>query len=122
MSAHAQPNVLTFKADGVISKGQAVKAGSDRDHVAKATGATQKIKGLAMNTTSAADDKVEVALPGGGTKGLLGGTVADGDFLTSDASGNLIMTTTTADRIVAMAMEAGVAGDLIAVHVVIAAY
>ena len=122
MSGHAQPNVLTYKADGAISKGMVVKPGSDRDHVAKSVLATSKNFGIAMNTVTAAEDKVEVALPGGGAKGLLGDTVSFGDLLTADSAGKLVATTTANDKIVAQALEDGVANDLIAVNVVIGNY
>ncbi len=46
----------------------------------------------------------------------LGGTVAAGDLLTSDASGFGITTTTTAQQIGARALEAGVSGQVITVQ------
>lgn len=122
MSGHANANCLTFKADAAISKGMAVKAGSDRNHVAKATAATQKIIGLAMNDAATAEDKVEVALPGGGAKGLCGDTVSFGDLLTADSAGKLVATTTANDKVVAQALEDGVVGDLIAVSVTMGNY
>jgi hypothetical protein len=118
MSAHLQPNALTLKCDAAIAKGMAVKPGTDRDHVVKSSVATSLSIGLAMNTTTTAEDKVEVALPGGGAKALLVGSVSFGDLLAPDSTGKLVATTTPGDRYIAMAMEDGVAGDLIAVHVV----
>jgi hypothetical protein len=119
MSSHAQPNCLTFKAGAAISKGMAVKPGADNSHVVKAAAATDKAVGLALCDAAAAEDKVEVALPGGGAKALLGGTVSFGDLLASDAAGKLVATTTADNRVVAIAMEDGVASDLISVHVVV---
>lgn len=119
MSSYAQPNVLTFKAAAAIPQGSVVKAGADNKHVAKATAATQKCIGVAQNLASAAEDKVEVALPGGGGKGLAGDTIAFGDLLTSDANGALVATTTANDRVVAMAMEDAVVGDLFSIHVIV---
>jgi hypothetical protein len=46
----------------------------------------------------------------------LGGTVAAGDLLTSDASGHGITTTTTAQQIGARALMAGVSGQVITVQ------
>lgn len=46
---------------------------------------------------------------------MLGGTVAAGDLLTSDANGHGITTTTTAQFIGAQAMQAGVANQIISV-------
>lgn len=119
MSSYAQPNVLTFKADGVIIKGAAVKAGSDKAHVAIAAAATDKIVGIALNATTAAEDLVEIALPGGGSKAKAGGTVSFGDLLTADADGKLVATTTANNRVVAIAMEDAVVDDLFSVHVVV---
>lgn len=119
MASFMEPNILAFKADGAMSQGMAVKAGSDREHVAKSTAATDKIVGLAFSSPTAAGETMEVCLPGGGGKGLCGGTVAFGDLLTADSGGKLVATTTANDRVVAIAMEDGVVNDLIAVNVVI---
>ena len=119
MSSHACPNVLTFKAGGAIPKGSVVKPGADREHVAKATAATDKSFGLAQNAAAAAEDLVEVALPGGGAKALAGGSISFGDLLAADSNGALVATTTANDRVVAVAMEDAVAGDLFSCHVVV---
>ena len=119
MSASSTPRILSFKSDTAsIARGSVVKPGSDDKHVAKSALATSKNFGIAQNVVSAVEDTVEVAIQGGGAKGLLGGTVAFGDFLTSNASGALVATTTGGDRVVAVAMQDGVSGDLIAVEVV----
>ncbi len=120
MSSHAEPRTLTFLTDtATVAKGSVVKAGSDNKHVAKSAAATSLNIGLAQNATTSVGDKIEVALPGGGGKALLGiGGAAFGDLLTSDSSGTLVVTTTPGDRYIAMAMEAGVIGDLISVEVV----
>ena len=117
MSSHLEPVCMTFYSDtAVIAKGSVIKGGSDKSHVAKASAATDKNIGIAQNAVSAIGDKIEVAVDGG-SKGLLGGTVAFGDYLTSDSNGALVATTTNNDKIVAQAFESGVAGDLISVQV-----
>ncbi len=120
MSVHSQPRVLTFYAGSTgIVKGCVVKPGADGKHVLISAAATSLNIGFAMNAAAAAGDKVEVALPGGGAKALVGSaTPAFGDLLTADANGAVIVTTTPGDRYIAIAMEAGVVGDLIAVEVV----
>lgn len=119
MAAIFPPNVLTFKAGAAIAKGCVVKPGADNQHVIVSAAATSKNLGIAQNAVTTAEDKVEVAVPGGGAKALLGsGGCAFGDLLTSDANGALVVTTTPGDRVVAMAMDDGSAGDLVAVHVV----
>lgn len=122
MSSYAEPKILAFKAAGAISQGMVVKPGADKSHVAKATAATDKNIGLAMCDTLNAEEIIEVALPGGGGKALLGGSVSFGDLLTADSNGKLVATTTANDRVIAMAMEDGVANDLISAHVVASNY
>lgn len=116
MASSLQPNILIFKADGVIPKGSALKYGSDNEHVAKATASTDKLVGIAQSASTAAEDQIEVALVGGGAKGLAGGTIAGGDLVTADSNGALIATTTPADRYLGVAMNGAVASDLFAVH------
>jgi len=118
MSTSFKPSIQIYRADGVIAKGMAVKAGSDSQHVAAATGKTDKIIGIAQNAAAAIDDQVEVALPGGGGKGLAGGTILFGDALTSDNStGKLVATTTAGDHVIATAMDGAVVGDVFSLHV-----
>lgn len=122
MSTYACPSILSFKAGGVIPQGSVVKPGADLKHVLKSTSATAKNFGIAQNAAAAAEDVVEVALPGGGGKGLAGGAIAFGDLLTADVNGALVATTSANDRVVAVAMEDAVAGDLFSLHVVVSNY
>lgn len=115
--AYSTPRVGTYKADAAITKGQAVKLGSDYEHVAKGAATTDKCIGIAMNTVTAAEDLVEVALPGGGAQALCQGTVAKGKLLVSHTDGSLKPVSAANDRYVAVAMADGVAGDLIPVEV-----
>ena len=119
MSSFGPIVCLTFKAGGAIAQGCVVKPGADNKHVVISASNTSLNLGIAQNAAVGAEDKVEVALPGGGGKGLAGGTVHFGDLLTSDASGNLIATTSASDRVVAMAMEDAVAGDLFSLQVMV---
>lgn len=120
MSSYSQPRILSFKAAAAMAKGVCVKAGADREHVAICSAATDKIIGISQTAPTAADEMIEVATNGGGAKAKLGGTVSMGDKLTSDASGLLVATTTENDNIVAVAMEDGVANDIIGVEVALA--
>jgi hypothetical protein len=119
MSSGLAPQILVFKADAAIAKGIAVKAGASSDeYVQKSTAASDKSVGIAQNAVTAADDLVEVALPGGGAKAKLGGTVVFGDMLTADSAGKLVATTSNAEKTIAQALEGGVADDMINVVVV----
>jgi translation elongation factor EF-1alpha len=117
MASTITPQIVTLKASGAIAKGSSVKLGSDAQHVTVASAGTDKQIGIAQCAAAAAEDMIEVAVTGGGAKGLSGGTVARGDLLTSNASGALVATTTASDRIVAVAMDAAASGDILPVQV-----
>ena len=117
MASSSEPRILVFKADGAIAKGSAVKIGSDKDHVAVSAATTDKHIGIAQNAAVTAQDKVEVAIPGGGAKGLCQASVSAGMQLTSHTDGKLKKAAAANDRIIAIAMQDGSASDLIAVEV-----
>jgi hypothetical protein len=117
MAVSMSPKILAFKADAALTKGWAVKVGSDSKHVAKATAKTDNQIGIAQNTVTTAEDVVEVALPGGGAKGLAGGSISAGDMVSATSDGSLIATTTTDDNYVGMAQEDAVTGDYFNVNV-----
>ncbi len=120
MAVSYQPHIVVLKADAAISKGMAVKFGTDAKHVAKAAAATDGCIGIAQSAPTTAEDAVEVALPGGGGKGLLQATVVKGNLLVPHTDGKLKPIAAANDRVIAMAMDDGVAGDLIDVMVVVA--
>lgn len=117
MSSTFKPNIQIFKSDAAITKGMAVKFGTDDTHVAKGALATDLLMGIAQNTVSAAAALVEVALSGGGAKGLAGGTVTRGDLVSCDSSGNIITSTTPGNRILGVAMQSAVSGDVFDIFV-----
>lgn len=122
MSVSSTPRIVSFLADAAIAKGKVVKIGTDSSHVAVCSAATDKSFGVIQNAPTAAEDAAEVALPGGGGKGLAGGTIAAGDLLAPDANSKLVATTTENDRVVAIAMESAVVNDLFNIEVVIAVH
>ena len=117
MASTTEPRIYTFLSDGAIAKGKAVKMGTDKAHVAIGAANTNRCVGLIQNDVTAAEQHAEVALQGGGAKGLLGETVAAGDDLVSHTDGTLVKPNAAGDAIVARAMEAGVVNQLIAVEV-----
>jgi|SRR4051812_41081155 hypothetical protein len=119
MASTTTPRIFSYKAAGAIPKGSAVIFGADSQHVTVATGPTTLIMGIAQSASTAAEDLIEVATNGGGAKALAGGTIARGDLLTSDAAGALVATTTATNRIIAIAHDAAVAGDIFAVEVAV---
>ena len=120
MASCPQPNTSTWlNTAAAIVAYTAVKLADDAGlTVAKSTAATDKSIGIAQNAGAAAGgDPIEVAMPGGGSKALLGGTVAYGDYLAPDSAGKLVATTTANDNVIAQALQAGVAEDIISVQV-----
>lgn len=122
MASTFQQNMVIYKAGAAISKGMVVKFDTSDDHVIKAALATNSLIGIAQTAATTAEDLVEVALPGGGAKGLSGGVITRGALLTSDTSGKLVSTTSTADRIIGVALASAAADDLFDVMVVAGAY
>jgi len=113
MASTKKPDILVLKAGAAISKGMAVKFGADFKHVVKSAAATDKSIGIAQNDAANAEDPVEVALPGGGAKGLCQTTVAAGKMLVSHTDGKLKPVAAANDRVIAVAMQDGVADDII---------
>lgn len=122
MASHSEPRIYTYKAGGAIAKGSAVKFDSADDQVIECTANTDACIGVAQSAVTAAEATqgilVEVALPGGGGKGLAGETITRGKFLVPASDGDLEQTNASGDRVIAMAMEDAVAGDLFAIEVV----
>ncbi len=117
MAVSNEQKMETYLADAAITKGWAVKIGTDSSHVARCSATTDKSIGICQSTVTTAEDAVEVAAPGGGAKGLLGGTVSAGMLLTPTTTGALIKVSAAGDRVVAVAKQDGVSGDLINVDV-----
>lgn len=89
-----------------------VKAGAAAMSCVVAAAATDKLLGTSDELTHAIGEVVDVGM-GPVHKVTLGGTVAAGDALTSDAAGKAITTVTTGNRIIGYAEIAGVANDVI---------
>lgn len=118
MASTSSQRILTFKADAAIAKGKAVKIGTDNQHVAVGAANTDGVIGIVQNAPDAAEAFAEVAIQGGGAKGLLGESVAAGKLLVSHTDGSLVKANAIGDQLIAKALESGVAGDLIAVEVI----
>lgn len=79
-----------------------------------AAGATRP---LTVCYLGAAQGRSVTRQKGGLARVVCGGTIAAEAFVTSNASGQGVATTTTGDRYVGVAREAGVAGQVISVDV-----
>lgn len=117
MSAMVKPLIATFECGAAIAKGQAVKFSSDNKTVIKCAATTDKAIGVAQNATTTAGDLVEVALPGGGAKGLAKTTIALGDILGVNADGSIQKVASAADRVIGVAMDSAAAADIFSLMV-----
>jgi len=78
----------------------------------EATGATTTLIGISAEVDTPVGDRVSVQQGGNVAEILYGGTIARGDYLTSDAQGRAIATTTTGNRYGGIAEVSGVVGDI----------
>lgn len=121
MASSSEPRILSYKAGGAIALGQAVKFGADRETVVACSANTDAAIGVAQGAISSDDAtagvRIEIAIQGGGGKGLAGETISAGKFLVSAADGALEQTNASGDRVIAMAMEDAVADDVFAIEV-----
>lgn len=123
MAAYSQPRIYSFRATAACGAYRVMKGGASEAYMQKATAATDKAQGISMSEATKADEMIEVALPGGGGKLILGvGGCAVGDLLVSDANGAGVVTSSANDKVIAKAMSAGVENDIIAVEVVASNY
>ena len=88
--------VETINADGDARQGAAAAA---------------KLIGVSGSRPVAANETVEVAITGI-AKVEYGGNVTRGDLLTAKADGTAIATSTAGNRVVGVAMQSGVDGDI----------
>lgn len=116
-----KPFIYGFNAAEDLSAKQfrAVKfasTGTDDNKKVVAAGAGERAVGILQNDP--ADGRgAEVAVAPGGSKMKLGGTVALGQLLKSDANGDGVVIAAGDEEVVARALEAGVDNDVISVQV-----
>jgi len=99
-------------AEAVVEKFRIVKTGVAVGTCIKAAAANDKLLGTSDELDHNAGEVVDVSM-GTVPKVKLGGAVAVGDALTSDANGKAIATTTIGHRIIGFAEVAGVLDDVI---------
>lgn len=100
-----------FNAGGVVPAYTIVKPHSAAGQVVVGAAATDKLIGVSTEIASASGDRCDVFL-GGIAEVIFGGTIAAGDLVTSDASGHAVATTTANNRVIGIALVAGVDGDI----------
>lgn len=93
-----------------LAEGVAVKLSAGK--VVIATAATDKIIGVTMGAYAVGETcSIKLRSAAGTGKAKAGGTIAIGDRVTATTDGSLITTTTAANEVVGMALEAAVIGD-----------
>jgi hypothetical protein len=109
MSQFSESSVRAFPATVAHVRGHAVKFSSG--NIVVATAATDKIIGVIdVDNDAGQDAHVRLRSAEGTAIGLAGGTIAVGDRVTATTDGTLIATTTAADEVVGMALEAAASG------------
>lgn len=109
----------SYTAEGAISANTIVKVGANDYGILQGAAATDKLIGITTEIPASSGERTDVVLEGIADL-KLGGTVARGDLLTSDASGQGVTAAPAAgsnNRIIAMALISGVSGDIIPVKV-----
>ena len=109
----ATPGIYkNFEAEGEIGPYVIVTHGTADYAVKAATGATVALVGTTDELGKLSNGRVDVCT-GGIPEVALGGTVAAGDHLTSDASGKAVKATAAGNRILGFALVSGASGDII---------
>lgn len=107
----------SYLAEGAITAQRIVKVGAADYGVLQAAAVSDKLIGVATEIDAASGERIDVVHEGIADL-KIGGTVARGDLLTSDASGQGVTAAPSAgtnNRIVGMALVSGVTGDIIPV-------
>lgn len=99
-------------AEAAIEQYRIVKSGAGVQSAVKASAATDKLLGTNDAQDRAIGEQIDLAV-GPVPRVRLGGVVAAGDALTSDANAKAIATTTTGNRIIGFAEVPGVAEQVI---------
>jgi len=109
----------SYAAEGAISANIIVKVGANDYGILQGAAATDKLIGITTEIPAISGERADVVLEGIADL-KIGGAVARGDLLTSDASGQGVTAAPAAgsnNRIIGMALISGVAGDIIPVKV-----
>ena len=109
----ATPGIYkNFEAEGEIGPYVIVTHGTTDYSVKAATGATVPLVGVTDELGKLDNGRIDVCVEGL-PEVMLGGAVAAGDPLTSDASGKAVKATAAGNRILGFALVSGASGDII---------
>jgi len=105
-------HIKSFVSPAAISGRTLVTFGAADGEVVAATAVTDTLIGVAEQIGSRDNDRVDVVI-GGIAEANAGGNITRGDILTTDGSGRAVTSAAGTDRIVGIAMQNGVVGDVI---------
>ncbi|MEM0953296.1 MAG: capsid cement protein [Pseudomonadota bacterium] len=111
----AQPaHIKTFLAPAPVAGMKLVTFGAADGEVAAASAVSDTLIGVSERIGSRDNNRVDVIV-GGIAKVTAGGNITRGNILTTDASGNAVASSAGTDRVVGIALQSAVAGDIIEV-------
>jgi hypothetical protein len=106
----------TFYAGAAVAANRIVIPGADNTKVIVGAAATDKSVGVSDNVGAALGETLDVILDGIALV-KAGGSIAMGDLVTSDSTGQGVATTTATHRYIGVAMEDAASGDLFGVRI-----
>lgn len=112
----ASSGIKTYLADAAITRYNLVKAGSDVEHVAVSAGATDIIRGIALDQAEAAEDPIAVFVLGAASGTVLvvaAAAITLGDLVQSNGDGKVKTCVSTGYPIGRALQAAQAAGDVI---------
>lgn len=112
--------VKRYSAEAAISGARIVKVGAADGNALTAAAVSDKIMGISVEDVDAASGESVDVVHDGIAALKLGGTVARGDLITTDASGQGVTAAPAAgtnNRIVGVALLSGASGDIVPVMI-----
>lgn len=110
----ANPNFIKSMACAAAIAGRRVVAVGASDFAAvTASAVSSPAIGISEQIGSRLNDTVVDVILSGTAEAVAGGTITRGDRLTSNGSGAVITSTAETDRIVGVALQSAVSGDII---------
>lgn len=103
--------IKTFTCGSAIAGYTLVTLASAAGAVEAANAVTDVLIGVTTQIGSQDNGRVDVVM-GGVTEVKIGGSVTKGDVLTTDASGHAVTATQATDRVIGLALQTAVAGDI----------
>lgn len=109
----ANPTLIkSFIAPAAVAGRTLVTFAAADGEVAEASAVSDPLLGIAEQIGSRDNDRVDVIVAGI-AEAVAGGNITRGDALTANASGQVVTSAAGTDRIIGLALQSGVANDII---------